>query len=230
MEKLFGIIHSDNAHFYEMQVNNIEELISYLSKKLKYSVHGKALCNFYSHNVHDYGFYQGDISEGLCKVSNSKVLQRTKKTIHDSEDIKGFGVVEFDLEYESQIAKAIENIFNSKIKFADFTKLLKMSNYFSNLNADFSNSKSLMRKEGIYLNNFERNLSKEEFSDIIEKFTELLNFRYIGSISKEDLDDSKMKFMYKSALKNSALNDDPAFKNIADSINGVVDVKLLKKQ
>ena len=229
MKKLLGIIHNDDAHFYEIETNNLEDFISYLSEKLKYSVHGKTLCNFYSHNVHDYGFYQNDINDGLCKVSNSKVLHRTKKSIHDSEDICGFGVVEFDLDYESQISKAIKDIFCSKIKFVDFSKLLKMSNYFDNLNSDFSNSKSLMKKEGIYLNNVERNLSKEEFSKIIEKVIKSLNFTYVGTISKDDLDKSEVSLMYKAAKKNSGLNDNQYFKNVTDSVSDVVDVKLLKK-
>jgi len=230
MEKVFGVINDGDAHFYEMQIDNLEKIIIYLSKKLKYSVHDRALCNFYSHNAHDYGFYQNDINGGLCKVTNSKVIQRTKKTINDSEDIAGVGVVEFDLDYQSQIVKVIKDIFCSKIKFVDFSKLIKLSNYYSDVKQDLKNSENFMKREEIYLNDVEKAMSKEEFLEIIDMISKNISFKYIGTISKEDIDKESMGLMYKIAQRNTALNSNPNFKSIMDSVSDVVDVKMLKKQ
>lgn len=230
MKKIFGITESGNAHFYEIEIDGLEEFIASLSDKFNYTTHVKALCNFYSHNVHDYGIYQSDINNGLCEVTKSKVLQRSKKTMDDSDEIIGVGVVEFDLDYQSQIVKSIKDIFCSKIKFVDFSKLIKFSNYYSDVNQDLKNSETLMKREGIYLNDVEKAMPKEEFLEIINMISENISFKYVGTILKEDIDKTLMGLMYKTAEKNTVLNCNPNFKSIMDSVSDVVDVKMLKKQ
>lgn len=230
MKKIFGITESGDAHFYEIEINGMEEFITSLSDKLNYGTHVKTLCNFYSHNVHDYGIYQSDINNGLCEVTKSKVLQRSKKNMNDSDDIVGFGIVEFDLEYKSQIAKTLGEMFCSKNRFVDFSKLVHMSNYFDNVKEGFSNSDRLLRKEKIYLNDVEKRIAKEYFLRIIRILSKKIDFKYIGTISKDALDNPNMKFMYKMAVKNSDLNDNQNFEYITNLISNVDNVKLLKRQ
>ena len=248
MKKVFGIIYGNNAHFYEVEINNLEELISYLSQKLKYRVSDNVLCNYYDRKVHDYGHYQEDINNGRCKVLREKKLMIDKNTSSLSEDNFRLGVIDIDLEYSSQIARVISGVFNTKFKYIDLTNLIKLSNYFNKRPNNLSYDSKIDKKVGlrglyynlneirnktvneeIWLNQKERKLTEKDFSKIIEKLSEKIEFSYLGSLSDVDFDDLDYDYMYSFAERNSNIYGQPEFKPLLDKIGVIVDAKMLKK-
>lgn len=248
MKKIFGIINGNDAHFYEVENNNLEELINYLSKKLSYKVSDSVLCNYYDRKVHDFGHYQEDINNGRCKILKEKRLMLDKSSDSLSDDDFRLGVIDVELEYSSQVAKVISDIFDTKYKYIDLTNLIKLSNYFNKRPNNLTYDSKIDKKVGllglyhnlyeirnetvnkeIWINEKERMITESDFSKIIENIAEKLDFKYIGTISADDLDNIDYDYMYSFAERNSNIYEYPEFKPLLDKIGIIVDVKMLKK-
>lgn len=236
MKKLLGIVVDDDAHFYEVESDELEKFISFLNKKLNYREKNTVLCNYYDSKVHDFGSYQSDINSGKCRVLRSEVISKDiKKSDAFSEDNFKLGIIGLEVEYQSQIAKIIHSIFNSNPKLLDFSRLIKIYDYFrrGDDNAlDYLSTYGVRRanrSKKIELNDKEKSLDMKGFSDIIAGLAKCLDFNYVGSITPEDLTDDKKELMYEIASYNSGIFTIDEFKSLRDKMEKNVDVKKLKK-
>lgn len=236
MKKLLGIVVDDDAHFYEVESDELEKFISFLYKKLNYREKNTVLCNYYDSKVHDFGSYQSDIHSGKCRVLRSEVISKDiKKSDAFSEDNFKLGIIGLEVEYQSQIAKTIYSIFNSNPKLLDFSRLIKIYDYFRNgedKNSDYLSIygvRKANRSKKIELNDIEKNIDMKGFSDIIAGLAKCLDFKYVGTIGVDELNDDKKELMYEIASYNSGIFTIDEFKPLRDKIEKNADVKKLKK-
>lgn len=231
MRKKFGIVKDNDAHFYEVEIENLEELVSYLSQKLKYQIDDTILCNYFNRKVHDYGHYQQDILNDRCKIlkERKRLIEKENNPFLEDEDTR-IGIIDVKVEYKSQISKIINDIFNSKYGMIDLTKLIKLSNYFKNNNSQYNYGQSKSSKE-IWINDLEKKLSKEDFKKVLKKLFECVDFRYIGSIPVDEIESPDFDYMYKIAQRNSLIFENEDFEELVNKIDSSrqTKVKLLKK-
>ena len=240
MKKVFGISDNKYAYFYEMDVNNIDEIISDLENEYFIQKKDIVLCDFYNHEAHNYGRYQKDIDNGYANVINTKVRHIEKKNCGISlvPSNPCFGVIELMITYKSQIAKVIKNTFttdlyNQNYKVIDFTDMIKIVNAIDGITNDFTydsvvderlkymnTSFSYNKKDQtninkeIFLNEKEKGISLDEYYSIISKLTDNMNIKLVATYSLDEEYNEEIENMKRYAIRNSKLIEMPIFNPI----------------
>lgn len=247
MERLFGITDDKNAYFYTLEVKNLDRIISELEAIFSFEKKDVVLCDFYNYEVHNYGKYQSDISNGYASVIDTNVMHIDKKNFGLSVENfinPCFGVIELVIKYPSQISRVINRTFkNDYGKMIDFTDMMKIVNSIDNvpntfdydsvvdkrlkyMNTSFSSNVNEMTNinKQLYLNEKEKQISLDKYYNIIMILAENINFKLVDTYSLSEKYDEEIENMKRFAIRNSKLFEMPIFNSIIKKLQVPVNV------
>lgn len=242
MKKIFGVSDDRNAYFYEVETNNLDDLILGLKKCLTDYRKEVIVCNFYDNKAHDFGIYQKAVDEGRATINHSKIIKKTKQK-SDKEETT-LGVVAADMVFHSEIASIIDETFNGKgyyddVLMIDLTKLIKVDNIINNKRNNFTYDgtldgivninienyaltdllKSQKANSDLFLNEKEQELLPYQFKRMIEIIANNLSFKYIGSCELDKEYSESIEIMKRFALRNKEIKGREAFIPIINKIS-----------
>ena len=239
MKKVLGISDNQNAYFYEIDINNLENIVSELYDKYYFQKRDVVLCDFYN-ETHNYGRYQNDINNGYANVMDIKIrhIDRREYDKKIANSVPHFGVLELTITYQSQIAKIIKNTFsadfyNENYKIIDFTDMIKVVNAIDGISNDFTydsvvdkrlkymntsfnyNKKDItnINKE-IFLNEKEKVISLDEYYNTISKLADNMNVKLVATYNLNQEYNQEIENMKRYAVRNSKLIEMPIFNPI----------------
>lgn len=244
MKMVFGIADEKNAYFYEVEANNnIYEIISELDSKFYVQKKDVVLCDFYDNKVHNYGKYQDDIINGYANVIDVRTMHIDNRTTGLSRinNNPHFGVIELTISYRSQISRVIKNTFSKdycseQYKALDFTDMIKIVNSidgipntftydsvvdkrFKYMNTSFSYTKNARDvNEKLFLNEKEKDISLDEYYEIISKVVDNTKFKLVATYALEKTYNEEIENMKRYAIRNSKLIEMPIFNPILKKI------------
>lgn len=251
MKKILGVAGSKDAHFYELEVEDLESLCSLLDNNLSCRLDETVICEFLNRKPYTLGKYQNDIQSGRAKVLKSKIEKIGKKESKafnyyddDNFDIR-FGLVNVSLLYPSQIEKVVRNTFCRKNKYLmyqalNLTDLIKIANKICGICNDFDYDATLDGKidtvnnpyhipylkyqaanKEIWLNDKEGRITSNQFTNIIELICSHISIRYLGGVNIEYEDDIETEKLKRFAIRNKKILTMPEFSPLVNMITSV---------
>ena len=244
MKKILGIADEKNAYLYELEIDNLNNIVSKLDESYFVKKKDIVLCDFYRNEVHNYGKYEKDIDSGYASVIDTRVMHIDKGgiPINNSNYNCCFGVIEVSLEYKSQISKTINRIFNTDFyeqnyKAIDLTDLMKIENSIKNvpntfnydsvvdqrlkyMNTGFNFSKKEMTNinKKMFLNEKERELKIYEYGQIIKELADNITIKLVATYSLDVTYNEEIENMKRYAIRNSKLFEMEAFDSLKEKI------------
>lgn len=240
MRKIFGISDAKNAYFYELEIDNLDDIVSTLAARFFMPKKDVVLCDFYNQEVHNYGRYQNDISRGYANVIKTKIMHIDKRNcgISLAPSNPCFGVIELTITYPSQISRIVKNTFNTdyygeQYKILDFTNMMKIVNAIDKIPNDFTYDSVVDKKlrymntsfnydsknaldvnKELFLNPKEKNISLDDYYGIITTLADNMKFKLVATYSLNNTYNEEIENMKRYALRNSKLIEMPIFNPI----------------
>lgn len=251
MKKILGVAGSKDAHFYEVEVEDLESLCSLLDYNLSCRLDETVTCEFLNKKPYTLGKYQNDIQSGRVKVLQSKIEKIDKKkskgsNFYDDEDLDiRLGLVNVSLLYPSQIEAVVRNTFGRDNKYLmyqalNLTDLIKVANKICGIRNDFDYDATLDGKidavsnpsylpylkyqaanKEIWLNDNEGRISSDQFTNIIEVICSHISIRYLGGVNIKYEDDIETEKLKRFAIRNSKIWNMPEFRPLVNMIASV---------
>ena len=249
MKKVFGISDNKYAYFYELEIDNLKEIVSEINNRFFIQKKDIVLCDFYNQEVHNYGRYQKDINNGYANVMDTKIMHIDKKNCGISllPSNPCFGIIELTITYPSQISKIIKNTFSTdyyseQYKIIDFTDMIKVVNAIDNIPNDFkydsivdkrlkyintgfnyNNKDATDINKNIFLNEKEKSMALNDYYSIITKLTDNMKFRLVATYDLKEVYNEEIENMKRYAIRNSKLIEMPIFNSLLKKLRVHVD-------
>ena len=249
MKKVFGISDSKYAYFYEIEIDNLDDIVSELDDRFFMQKKDIVLCDFYNHEVHNYGRYQNDINNGYANVIDTKIMHIDKRNcgISLAPTNPRFGVIELTITYPSQVSKIIKNTFNTdyyseQYKVIDFTDMIKVVNAIDNIPNDFKYDSVVDKRlkymntgfnynkkdapdinKDIFLNEKEKGMALNDYYNVITKLADNMRFKLVATYSLNEEYNEEIENMKRYAVRNSKLIEMPIFNSLLKKLRVRVD-------
>lgn len=240
MKKVFGISDNKYAYFYELEIDNLDDIVSTLAARFFIPKKDVVLCDFYNQEVHNYGRYQNDINNGYANVIKTTIMHIDKRNcgISLAPSNPCFGVIELTITYPSQISRIVKNTFNTEYyneqyKIIDFTDMIKIVNAIDKVPNNFTYDSVVDKKlkymntsfnynhknatdvnKKIYLNPKEKDMSLDDYYDIISALADNMRFKLVATYSMDNTYNEEIENMKRYAYRNSKLIEMPIFNPI----------------
>lgn len=257
MKKVFGISDNKYAYFYELEIDNLDDIVSELDERFFMQKKDVVLCDFYNHEVHNCGRYQKDINNGYANVIDTKIMHIDKRNCGASlvPTNPRFGVIELTITYPSQVSKIIKNTFNTKYyseqyKIIDFTDMIKVVNAIDSIPNDFKYDSVVDKRlkymnigfsynvkdatninKDIFLNEKEKGMALNDYYSIITRLADNMKFKLVATYSLNEEYNEEIENMKRYAVRNSKLIEMPIFNSILKKLRVRVDnFDVIKKE
>ncbi len=240
MKKVFGISSAKYAYFYELEIDNLDDITKDIDKRFTIEKKDIVLCDFYNYQVHNYGRYQSDINNGYASVIDTNIMHIDRRNfgipINNSNPC--FGVIEIVIKYPSQISRIIKNTFNTdyydeQYKIIDFTDMIKVVNAIDNIPNSFKYDSIVDKRlrymnttfrynlkdakninKEVFLNKKEKEMSLHEYYNIISKLSNNMKFKLVATYDLNKVYNEQIENMKRYAIRNSKLIEMPIFNSI----------------